>query len=120
MVLTSTTSLPLPLYPPIGPPAQVTNLHNTTYEEDLITITWNSFEVCIPITGAIIQYAPKGGIARIISTNRTMVTILGLTPLTNYIISVSVISIGGTSVPTYSLIRTLSRSKVDGLEYLFQ
>ena len=120
MVLTSTsfllpTSLPLPLYPPIDPPAPVTNLRNTTYKEDLITITWmNGYT---PITGAIIQYTPKGGTTRtrtITSTNLTMVTILSLTPFTNYIISVSVFSIEGTSVPAYSQIRTLSRGKVHG------
>ena len=112
------TSLPLPLYSPIVPPAPATNLRNTTYKEDLITITWmNGYT---PITGAIIQYTPKGGPTRtrtITSTNLTMVTLLSLMPLTNYIISVSVFSIGGTSVPAYSQIRTLSRSNFHSSEY---
>ena len=75
----------------------------------------NGFDGYTLISGAIIEYTPKGGSTRmrkITSTNLTMVTILGLMPLTSYTISVSLFNIAGTSDPTYSQIWTLSRSKV--------
>ena len=75
----------------------------------------NAYDGYTPISGAVIDYTPNGGITRIqtiTTTNITMVTISGLMPNIAYTIGVSLFNIAGASDPTYSQIWTLSRSKV--------
>ena len=111
--------LPSPLFLPITvPPAPVTDLVNTTYEEELITITWTKgFDGFTPITGATIEYTPDGGsttVRNVSSSGPTTETLSDLMPFIIYTISVSLFNIAGTGDAMVIQVQTRSRCKLRG------